>query len=69
MLGKRVVSAGRAEMQKMSTVESLRGILEHHEVTKAVEGRENLVIDNTEVGPEEAARRIVEHYGLPVVST
>jgi hypothetical protein len=67
VLQKRVKSAERVEMGKLTSVEGLAAYIEDGVLTKLVPGRPSLVIDNTEVAPIEAARRIVEHYGLRVV--
>jgi hypothetical protein len=67
VLEERVRSPQRAEMGKLTSVEGLAVYIKDDVLTKLVPGRESLVIDNTHVAPEEAARRIVEHYGLRVV--
>ena len=68
-LEQRVVSPGRAEMEKVSTVDRLRRMFQRFEMLETVRGHESLSIDNTDVAPEDAARRLIEHYGLPVVET
>lgn len=60
----RVEAQERLERGKLATVEGLRGTMERHELFTPIPGREGLHIDNTDLPPAEAARRIVEHYGL-----
>jgi SpoVK/Ycf46/Vps4 family AAA+-type ATPase len=64
---RRVVSAERAAMSKISSVDRLRRTSERWDMSKAE--RESLVIDNTEMAAVDVARRIGEHYGLSVVAT
>jgi hypothetical protein len=64
-LDRRVVSEGRAAMEKISTVERLRRMSQRWDMSQAIPGRVSLIIDNTDVAPDEVARRIVEHYRLP----
>jgi DNA polymerase III delta prime subunit len=68
-LEERVVSVGRREMNKVSSVDSLRRMFESYEMSQPLSGRDSLVIDNTDVAAADVARRIVEHYGLPVVES
>ena len=63
-LESRVPDAERARRRKVSTLELLREIMGRYDLFSTVPGRDSLEIDNTDLAPEEAARRVVEHYGL-----
>jgi FPC/CPF motif-containing protein YcgG len=63
-LEQRVIDEARARRGKVATIELLREIMGRHDLFSAVPGRESLSIDNTNLAPEEAARLVVEHYGL-----
>ncbi len=63
-LESRVPAEERARRRKVSTLELLHEIMGRYDLLSPVPGRESLEIDNTDLAPEEAARRIVEHYGL-----
>jgi hypothetical protein len=64
VLGSRVVAGERLARGKTADVEQLHAELRQADYFTPIPGRASLGIDNTEVAPEEAARRIVEHYGL-----
>jgi len=63
-LESRVPDAERVRRRKVSTLELLREVMGRYDLFSTVPGRESLRIDNTDLAPEEAARRIVEHYDL-----
>jgi hypothetical protein len=63
-LERRLPHAERARAGKLASLDTLRALLESHDLFSAVPGRESLEIDNTGLAPEEAARLVVEHYGL-----
>jgi len=63
-LEQRVPAEARARRGKVATLELLREILDRHDLFSPVPERESLEIDNTDLAPEEAARRVVEHYDL-----
>ncbi len=63
----RIDSPERAAMQKVRTLDLLQLYIDRGVQTKRVEERASLVIDNTHVQPEHAARQIAEHYRLPVL--
>ena len=64
VLRSRIDSPERAAMKKVRTTDLLQSYINRGVLTKRVEGRETFVVDNTDVQPAEAARRIAEHYGL-----
>jgi len=64
-LERRLPRPGRAEAGKLSSLDTLRDLLERHDLFSPVPGRESLEIDNTRLAPEEVARLIAEHYHLP----
>jgi hypothetical protein len=63
-LESRVPDAERARQRKVSTLELLHEIMGRYDIFSPVPGRESLRVDNTDLAPAEAARRIIEHYGL-----
>ena len=67
ILEQRVQGSDRIEAGKTASVEDLRRQIQRYEFFSPIPGRESLSIDNTDLAPEEAARWIAEHYGLPIV--
>ena len=67
-LEQRVTRPERAQARKLASLESLRDLIERHDLFSPVPGRESLEIDNTGVAPGEVARLIVAHYHLTDVS-
>jgi len=64
-LERRLPQPGRVEAGKLASLETLRGLLETHDLFSPVPGRESLEIDNTRLTPAEVAGLIVSHYHLP----
>jgi len=64
---RRVVAEERRGFGKIATVESLRGLLARWNLTSAMAGRDTLDIDNTALAPATTARRIAEHFSLPIL--
>jgi broad-specificity NMP kinase len=64
-LERRLPQPGRAEAGKLASLETLRELLERHDLFSPVPGRESLEIDNTDLAPEEVAGLIINHYHLP----
>ena len=62
----RVVAADRRNTGKITTVDSLRKMLTRSNLTGTIPWREGLEIDNSALRADEVARRIVEHFSLPV---
>ena len=67
-LERRLPQPGRVEAGKLASLETLRELTGRLDLFSPVPGRESLEIDNTDVAPEEVARRIIEHYRLKDVS-
>jgi hypothetical protein len=63
-LEKRVVEPSRKAFGKIDSVEKLRGVFPSSDLTFEIPCEEVLVIDNTELPPEQAADRIIEHFRL-----
>ncbi len=63
-LRRRIVTEDRREFRKANTVEMLEKFLETYDLTSPVPYADSLTIDNTELAPAEAAKQIVEHFGL-----
>jgi len=64
----RVVSAERAAVGKLASIRGLQRVLEGADLLAPIPGRDDLIIDNTDLPPGAAAQRIVQHFGLPNVS-
>ncbi|HEX8500716.1 MAG TPA: AAA family ATPase [Pyrinomonadaceae bacterium] len=67
-LARRVPHPGRASIGKLTSPDTLRGMLGRYDLFSPVPGRESLEIDTGGVAPDEAARLVVGHYGLGHVS-
>ncbi len=63
-LEKRVVEPDRMEFGKIDSVEKLERVFPSAELSFEIPYVEALVIDNTELSPEQVAERIIEHYRL-----
>lgn len=61
---KRIDSESRLKYKKAGSVELLHGFWEKFELFSPVNGRESLIVDNTNLSAEEAAKQIVEHFKL-----
>jgi hypothetical protein len=64
---RRVVAEERRAFGKIATVESLRGLLTRWNLTSAIAGRDTLDIDNSALSADAVARRIAEHFSLPIL--
>ena len=62
----RVVAVGRHELGKLVRVEDLRWPLGRWNLMAAIPGRPALEVDNSTLPVEMAARRIAEHFALPM---
>jgi hypothetical protein len=63
-LEQRVPAEARARRGKVATIELLREVMGRYDLFSPVPERESLSIDNTDLAPAEAARLIIEHYGV-----
>jgi broad-specificity NMP kinase len=63
-LDKRVVEESRQKMGKAKTVEMMDFFHETYDLVSPVPFRESLIIDNTNLSPEQVARQIIEHFRL-----
>jgi broad-specificity NMP kinase len=71
-LKRRIGNESRLRIGKLVDPEAVDRSLELHDLRSPLPGRETLIIDTTDVRPEETARLIIEHFGLrqsPVVET
>lgn len=62
---RRVRAASRRQFRKMKQVKRLREWLDRYELSSNVPYPNNLVIDNTKLGPRKAAQMITSHFALP----
>jgi RNase adaptor protein for sRNA GlmZ degradation len=60
----RVKEQSRSAFRKVNDIGLLRKLLEENDLFSMVPQRESLWIDNTELSPEAAAEKIIEHFGL-----
>ena len=67
-LERRLVAASRKGYGKLTSVETLRELLEKYDLFTVFPGRESLSLDTSHLTPVEAARHIISHYQLPTVS-
>jgi len=61
---KRVLEESRLKFEKAASLELLHGFWENYELFSPVNERESLIIDNTNLSPEETAKRIIEHFKI-----
>ena len=61
---KRVLQESRARYGKIDELKLLREVWEKYELFAPVPERESLMIDNTNLPPEETAERIIEFFSL-----
>ncbi len=61
---KRVSNRSRIKHGKIKTAEMLQHCFETYDLFSPVPNRESLVIDNTDLSAENAARQIIEHFDL-----
>lgn len=62
-LRKRIVTEDRRKFRKANTVEMLESFLANYDLNSPVPYDESLIIDNTALAPDEAARQIIAHFG------
>jgi len=60
----RIVDESRVRIGKLTDPDSVDTSQERNDLLSPLPGRETLVIDTTDVTPDDAALRIIEHYGL-----
>jgi RNase adaptor protein for sRNA GlmZ degradation len=63
-LNRRVTEESRRKMGKAKTVEMMDYFHATFDLLSPVPGRESLIIDNTQLSAEQAARRIIAHFNL-----
>ncbi len=60
----RVGATSRTSYGKFTSADTLRGLLDQHDLFTPVPDRYSLIIDTTTITPHQAAQRIQAHYGL-----
>lgn len=63
-LEQRVVEESRKKFGKANNLGILNELLDKYELFQPVNARPSLVVDNSDLSPQEAARRIVSHFKL-----
>ena len=63
-LEKRVLAESRKKYGKANNLNILNELLDKYELFQPVNARKSLIVDNTDLSPQDAARRIVEHFKL-----
>jgi len=61
---RRVGGESRSRMGKIATPEMLDAVHDKYDLLSPVPGRETLIINNTDLAPEDVARQIVQHFDL-----
>jgi hypothetical protein len=69
LLDARLQSDQRRSIGKLTSLETAIEMRRSHELFEAIPDRKNLSIDNTHLQPDEVARRICDHYGLPTAES
>jgi chloramphenicol 3-O-phosphotransferase len=64
-LERRLPNPDRARAGKLASLDTLREVTSRYDIFSPVPGRESLELDNTNLAPDEVARRIIRHYHLP----
>jgi predicted kinase len=68
LLNERIATEERKALRKPASIQGLQSYEEQHpQLFATIPNRESLTIDNTHLPPDEAARQIAAHYGLPAV--
>jgi hypothetical protein len=67
VLVERLQSEQRAAMGKVTSPEVAARLRANRDLFALIPDRESLIIDNTLLEPDESARRIIEHYRLPLL--
>lgn len=60
----RVLAESRQKFEKIKSLALLKELLEKYELFTPVPDRESLVVDNTNLSPQEAAKQIIEQFQL-----
>lgn len=63
-LKERIVAEDRREYKKMHKTESLESWINQYKLFEAYPNRQNLIVDNSNMTPKEAAKLIVQKYNL-----
>lgn len=64
ILETRVVTPSRREHGKLASIETLKDVMEKHDLFSPIPDSGSLSINTSDLAPREAARRIADHYGL-----
>ena len=60
----RLRGASRLELNKITAIELMRQMMTEGDLLSPVPGRTSLIIDNTDLEPEQVANRVIDHFGL-----
>ena len=63
-LRRRVVLEDRRRFGKANTLEMMESFLANYDLMSPVPYTDTFTVDNTDIAPEDAALRIIEHFGL-----
>jgi RNase adaptor protein for sRNA GlmZ degradation len=63
-LEKRVLAESRKMYGKANNLRILNELLDKYELFQPINARESLIVDNTDLSPQDAARQIAEHFKL-----
>lgn len=65
----RIVDESRFNLRKLTDPDSVEGSQERNDLLSPLPGRDTLVIDTSDIPPDEAAKRIIEYFGLDESAT
>ncbi len=60
----RIVHESRAKIGKLTDPDSIETSKERYDLLSPLPGRDTLVIDTSDISPDESATRIIEYFGL-----
>lgn len=60
----RIVDESRVRLRKLTDPDSVDGSQQRNDLLSPLPGRETLIIDTSDITPDEAVIRIMEHFGL-----
>jgi len=60
----RIVAESRVRMRKLTDPDSVETSQQRNDLLSPLPGRETLVIDTSDISPDESATRIIEYFGI-----
>lgn len=63
----RIIHESRVRMRKLTDPDSVDTSQERNDLLSPLPGRETLVIDTSDISPEESAAKVIKHFGLRTI--